>query len=177
MNKIYIFVPLICLLVFSGFYMQFNKGYSENLVNIRLNAEKEKREKELKRQRDSEEANKIAIETAARRSKERAEKAKIEEDKKLAKVLAEEKKEQAKDERKQLREKVERLTAELKSVQEAVAKNEAVKTAHNQEIAFLQDMVKKTEGSQKEYYDLLEKIKAVEDAALKAAAEAAKKNS
>lgn len=173
MNKIYIFVPLIFLLVFSGFYMRFNNGYK---AEIKARADKvlqDKKEKDAQDVKNRELANKMAIDMAAQRQKERDEKKRIDEEKKSARLVAEEKRLQANDERKRLREQVERLKKDVAAVQEELNKNETLKKSHQEEIAFLKDMVKKTESSQKYYYDLLDKIAAVEKASAEAAAAAA----
>jgi hypothetical protein len=173
MNKIYFFVPLIGLLLFGGFYMQFNKGYK---AEIKAKADKQLQERRAKEEQDlknRELANKMAIEIAEKRSKERAEKTRIEDEKKAARLAADEKYQQVVDERKRLREQVDRLKKDVAAVKEELEKNETIKSNHAKEIVHLQEMVKKTEASQKYYYDLLDKIAAVEKAAADAAAAAA----
>lgn len=176
MNKIYILVPLVGLLLFGGYYMNFNKGYVATQLAQKQAAEaviQAKKEQDLK---NREIAYKQAIEAAEKRKIERAEKDRIEEEKKLARLQAEDYRQHTFDDRKRFREQAERLKKEVAAVQAEVTKFEEVKKQHNTELASLKELVKKTEASQKYYYDLLDKIAAADAAKAAADALAAKKS-
>lgn len=176
MNKIYILVPLLGLLLFGGYYMNFNKGYVQKQIEQKQAEEakvKAKKEQDLK---NREKAFQIAIEAAAKRKIEREEKAKIEEAKKEARLQAEEARQKAFDDRKLLREQVDRLKKEVAAVQAEVAKYEEEKNGRNKELTFLKDFVQKAEANQKYYYDLLDKIAAADAARIAADAALAKKS-
>ena len=180
MNKIYILVPLIGMLLFGGYYLNFNKGYEAAKADKAKEAEaliKAKKELDLK---NREKAFQQAIEAAAKRKLEREEKERIETAKKEARLQAEEHRQKTFDDRKLLREQVERLKKEVAAVQAEVAKFEEEKKQRSSELSFLTEFVKKAEANQKYYYDLLDKIAAADAAKAKAEADAAalaKKNS
>ena len=178
MNKIYILLPVIGMLLFGGYYMNFSKGYEAARETQRQAAEaviKAKKETDLK---NREKAFQTAIEAAAKRKLEREEKERVETAKKEARLQAEEQRLQAFDNRKLLREQVDRLKKEVAAVQAEVDKFEEEKKQRTNELTFLKEFVQKAEANQKYYYDLLDKIAAADKA--KADAEAllaAKKNS
>jgi len=178
MNKIYILVPLLGLLLFGGYYLNFSKGYDKAQLEKKLEAEavvKAKKELDLK---NRESAFKAAIEAADKRKLERAERTRIEDAKKEARLQAEELRQKIFDDRKLLREQVERLKKEVAAVQTEVEKFDTEKKARASELAFLKEFVQKAESNQKYYYDLLDKIAAADKARTEAdaAAAAAKKS-
>lgn len=176
MNKIYILVPLLGLLLFGGYYMNFNKGYVQRQAEQKIAAEaviKAKKEQDLK---NREKAFQMAIEAAAKRKIEREEKTRIEDAKKEARLQAEEARQKAFDDRKLLREQVDRLKKEVAAVQAEIAKYEEEKNGRIKELAFLKDFVVKAEANQKYYYDLLDKIAAADAARTAAEAALAKKS-
>lgn len=178
MNKIYILVPLIGMLLFGGYYMNFSKGYEAARAAIKQKADadlKAKKELDLK---NREKAYQMAIDAAAKRKLERDEKDRIETAKKEARLQAEEQRLQAFDNRKLLREQVDRLKKEVAAVQTEIDKFNEEKKQRSNELTFLKEFVQKAEANQKYYYDLLDKIAAADKA--KAEAEAllaSKKNS
>lgn len=173
MNKIYILVPLIGMLLFGGYYLNFSKGYEAAKDAKKKEAEaiiKAKKDLDLK---NREVAFKAAIEAAAQRKLEREKKEQIETAKKEARLQAEELRQKTFDDRKLLRETVERLKKEVAAIQAEVAKFEEEKKQHTNELTFLKEFVQKAEANQKYYYDLLDKIAAADAAKAKAEADAA----
>lgn len=179
MNKVYIIIPLIGLLVFGGFYAQFNKGYEAKVAAVKAKEEADKKAKAQQEIANREQAIKAAIEAQEKRKKEREAKEKIDEDKRTARQTAEDKRERAFNDRNKLTTQVRSLKKDLDDVQAEVKKIEDQKKTLVEEQAFLKDYVKKAEANVKYYYDLLDKIAAAEKARADAAAAAAaaKKNS
>ena len=173
MNKFYIILPLVGLLIFGGFYYQFDKAYKAEQEVKRAAAQAELKEKQRRDNEARQEAYKAAIEAQAQRRKEREERERIETEKKETRMKLEDERQQAFDDRRRLREQAERLKKEVAGVQEEVNKIEAVKKAHSDEIAFLKDYVKTAKANASAYYKLLDKISNAEKAAEAAAAAAA----
>jgi colicin import membrane protein len=179
MNKVYIIAPLIALAVFSGFYMNFTKGYAAKIEAVKAKEVADKKEKARIEVENREKAIQAAIEAQAKRKIEREAKEKLEEDKRTARQNAEDKRERAFSDRNKLADQARRLKKDLEEVQAEVKKIEEQKKTYVDEQAFLKNYIKQAEANVKYYYDLLDKIalaeKARADAA--AAAAAAKKNS
>lgn len=179
MNKIYILIPLIGMLLFGGYYLKFDKGYEETLQKKKADAEaviKAKKEQDAK---NREIAYNDAIKAAAKRKLEREEKERVDTAKKEARLQADELRQKTFDDRKYANEQVERLKKEVAAVQAEVAKYEEEKKNRASEMVFLKEFVQKAEANQKYYYDLLDKIAAADKAKAEAdaAAALAKKNS
>lgn len=173
MNKIYILVPLIGMLLFGAYYTSFSKGYQaekDRQKQVADAAIKAKKELDLK---NREVAYKAAIDAAAARKIERDKKEQVETAKKEARLQAEELRQKTFDDRKLLREQVDRLKKEVAAVQAEIAKFEEEKKNRGNELVFLKEFVVKAESNQKYYYDLLDKIAAADAAKAKAEAEAA----
>jgi len=180
MNKIYIVVPLLGMLLFGAYFLKFSSGYEAHIAQQKQEAEAKIKAQKALDQKNHEIAYQQAIEAAAKRKLEREEKERIETAKKEARLQAEELRQKNFDDRKLLREQVERLKKEVAAIQAEVAKFEEEKKQHTNEIAAQKELVQKAEANQKYYYDLLEKIAAADAAKAKAeadAAAAAKKNS
>ena len=179
MNKIYILIPLIGMLLFGGYYLNFDKGYAKVQLEKKQQAEAVIKAKKDIDQKNREIAYKQAIESAAKRKIEREEKERIETAKKEARLQADELRQKTFDDRKYAHEQVELLKKDVAAVQAEVAKYEEEKKQRAAELVFLKEFVQKAEANQKYYYDLLDKIAAADAARIKAEAEAAlaKKNS
>ena len=173
MNKAYLIIPLIGLLIFGGFYYQFDKGYEAKELAIKVRAQEEKKAKVLQQNADRDAAVKAAVEAQAVRKKEREEKERADEAKKLAKQQAEDFRQKTFDDRNKFRDQVFRLKKELAEVKDATAKITVEKDNNVKEEAFLKNYVKQADANVKYYYDLLEKIAAADKAAADAAAAAA----
>ena len=173
MNKAYLIFPLIGLLIFGGFYYQFNQGYDAKQLAIKVKADQEKKAKVMQQNADREAAIKAAVEAQAVRKKEREEKERADDAKKLAKQQAEDFRQKTFDDRNKFRDQVVRLKKELGEVKDAAAKIAEEKNNNVKEEAFLKTYVKQADANVKYYYDLLDKIAAADKAAADAAAAAA----
>lgn len=179
MNKVYIIFPLIGMLIFGGFYINFSKGYEAKLADAKAAVEVVKKAKAAQMVKDREVAIANAIESSKKREIERKERERLEEAKKTARLEAEDSRQRSYEERNKLRDQVSRLKKELEDVKAVAAKAADDKKNGLAEEAFLKDYVKKAEANVKYYYDLLDKIDAAEKAraaAEIAAAAAAKKS-
>lgn len=176
MNKVYILLPVIGVIMFSVFYVNFNKGHEAKIAEAKAKIEEERRQKAIKEVAAREQAIKAAIEAAEKRKIEREQRERADEAKKKARLDAEDRRQKAFDDRKRTKDQVERLKKDVEIVKAEVAKLEDEKKKHRDEQAFLRTYVKQAETNVKYYYDLLEKLNAAEKARAEAAAAAAKKS-
>jgi len=180
MNKAYFIIPFIALGIFTGFYLNFDKGFKAREAAQKAKQEEVKKEKARQEIVNREAAIKAAVDAQERRKKEKEAKDKIEEDKRVARQTAEDKRERAHSDRMKLADQSRRLKKDLEDVQAEVKKIEEQKKNLVDEQAFLKTYVKQAESNVKYYYDLLDKIAVAEKAradAAAAAAAAAKKSS
>jgi len=178
MNKAYFIIPLIGVLIFGGFYVNFSRGHEAHLAEVKAKADEAKKEKARQQVIDREKAIAAAVEASKLRTEERLKKEKLEEDKKNARQAAEDKRLRANSDKTKLTDQVRRLKKDLEEVQEEIKKIELEKKTLVDEQAFLRTYVKQAEANVKYYYDLLDKIAAAEKArAAEAAAAAAAKKS
>ncbi len=178
MKKAYFIFPLLGILVFSGFYLNFTKTYDQKIMEAKQKAEDEKKAKAQQDIKNREKAINDAIVAQERNKKKREERDRIEEAKKTARQDAEDRRQHAYDERNKLRDQVARLKKDLEEVKAVTAKIAENKKNLANEDVFLQTYVKQAEANVKYYYDLLDKIADAEKkkaAAAAAAAAAAKK--
>jgi hypothetical protein len=173
MNKVYIIFPLIGLLIFGGFYISFDKSYAAKQVAIKEKVEEAKKAKARQQVIDREAAIKAAVESQALRKKEREEKERADEAKKVARQEAEDRRQRSFDDRNKFRDQVTRLKKELAEVKDTSAKIAEEKKRYADEEAFLKTYVRQADSNVKYYYALLDKINAAEKAAADAAAAAA----
>ena len=177
MKKAYIIFPLIGLLIFVGFYLNFDRNYTAQQVAIKAKADQDKKDKAAKQVLDREQAMKEAVESAKKREAERKIKEAADEAKKTARLEAEDRRERSYSDRNKFREQVSRLKKELDEVKDSLTKVTEDKKHNIDELAFLKTYVKQAEANVKYYYDLLDKITAAEKARIEAAAAAATKKS
>lgn len=174
MNKSYFIFPLVGLLIFGGFYINFDRNYEAKLAEAAVKAEQVKKDKAKQEVINREGAIKAAIEASKKRELERKERERVEEAKKTARQEAEDARQKNYDERNKLRDQATRLKKDLEELKAATTKVSEEKKKHVDELAFLQTFVKQAEANVKYYYNLLDKITAAEAAkAAAAAAEAA----
>ena len=173
MNKVYIIFPLLGLAVFTGFYLNFSKGYKAHQAEIEAKADIEKKAKAAAQVKAREQAIQDAVEASKRRAIERVAKEKADEDKKTARQEAEDRRQRTYDDRNKLRDQVSRLKKDLDEVKAVVTKTADEKKHAQDEDVFLKTYVKQAEANVKYYYDLLDKIDAAEKAKADAAAAAA----
>ena len=178
MNKAYIIWPLVGLLVFGAFYWNFNQGYVER---EKEKARLEKVQKEERIRQDLERRKK-AIEdaTIAQQARHEARVAKEKKDQEANDLRAklEERQQKAFDEvNRHLRPQLDRQKNEANAVKGEIAQLDLQKKQYVDEEAFIRKYTHQAEANLKTYYDLLEKIKAAEEAhALAEAAAKAKKD-
>jgi len=180
MNKVYIIIPFVGILIFGGFYMNFEKGFDARVAASKAKEVQEKKDKALLEQKNREVAYAAAMKAQAERKIEREKKDAVEQKKKDDRQAAEDKRERAFSDRNKLTAQVRSLKKDLDEVQAEIKKIEDEKKTLVDEQAFLKTYVKQAESNVKYYYDLLDKIALAEKAradAAAAAAAAAKKNS
>lgn len=180
MNKVYIIVPAILLAIFSGFYLNFSKGYAAKIEAVKTKEADAKKEKARLEVENREKAIAAAVEAQAKRKIEREAKERADEAKRTARQEAEDRRERSFSDRNKLADQARRLKKDLEDVQAEVKKIEEQKKTYADENAFLKNYIKQAEANVKYYYDLLDKIALAEKAraeAAAAAAAAAKKNS
>ena len=173
MNKVYLIVPLCSILVFGGFYINFARGYKAKLAEAAAKVEIARKEKLLKEAAARDQAIQNAIAAQEARKLERLAKEKIEEDKKLARQAAEDKREKAYNDKNKLTTQVRNLKKDLDELQGEIKKIELQNKSLVDEQTFLKGYVKQAESNVKYYYDLLDKIALAEKARAEAAAAAA----
>ena len=167
MNKIYVFVPLICLLAFGGFYLDFSKKYE---AQIQVKKDIAAAEHAAKLKAEAEIRVKAIAETVAlqnQRKKEREEKEKREEAEKKAREEAVIRRDLVFHDKQKLDDQIRRLTKEITAEKEAMLKIEEDKKRNVSEKAFLEVYVKKAEANVKSLRDLLDKIAVAEEASVK----------
>lgn len=178
MKKVYVIFPALALVLFFGYWWNYNKQY-EAAKLAKVEAERqaliEKREKEA---RDRELAIKQALEKQAEQRKEREEREAQRQKEREERQAAKEGRDKADRERQKLKRQLELVTEDVKKETEAVAKLEERKQFLIGEEAFLREYVTKAESNQGALTQVIQKIAAAEAARAKAEAEAAaKKNS
>ena len=175
MNKVYLIIPLVGLLIFGGFYYNFTSQYEAKAKEALAKVEQDKKDRAARDVLNREAAIKAAIETQAKRKIEREKKEAAEEAKRVARQEAEDQRLRIFDERNKLRDQVARLKKDLEEVKVATTKVTEEKKRHIDEEAFLKVYVVQAEANVKYYYNLLDKIDVAEKARAEAAAAAAKK--
>lgn len=178
MKKVYVIFPALALILFFGYWWNYNKQYeAAKLAKVEADRQAlvEKREKEA---RDRELAIKQALEKQAEQRKEREEREAQRQKEREERQAAKDARDKADRERQKLKRQLELLTEDVKKETEAVAKLEERKKFLIGEEAFLREYVAKAESNQGALTQVIQKIAAAEAARAKAEAEAAaKKNS
>ncbi len=173
MNKAYFIIPFIALGIFTGFYMNFAKGYEAKLAVQKARQEQVKKDKAKQEIANREAAIKAAVDAQEKRKKEKEAKDKVEEEKRVARQTAEDQRDRAHSDRLKLTDQARRLKKDLEEVNAEIKKVEEEKKTLVDEQAFLKTYVKQAEANVKYYYDLLDKITVAEKARADAAAAAA----
>jgi hypothetical protein len=174
MNKAYIIWPLIGLLVFGVFYWNFDRGYKGR---EHLKAVQEEQVKQDRIRLDLERRKK-AIEDATKAQEERralrlAKEKKDQEEADARNALVERRMHAYDEVNRHLAPQLDRQKVDADSVKGEIAQLELQKKQYEDDEAFLRTYTRQAERNVTKYYDLLEKLKAAEDA--RAAAEAAAK--
>lgn len=177
MNKAYVITPLVALLAFIPFYLNFSKQYEakeQEKVQAAKNLAQEKIKQEM-------EARKVAVEEALalqeQRKKEKAEKEAKDLAEKEARQAAVDARDSAYREQERLSKTVDRLNKEIGVVKEEIAAIDEKKAYYQKEIAFLKQYVPQAESNKSSLQKVLTDIDAADKARIeaeKAAAAAAK---
>jgi len=180
MKKAYVIFPVLAMLVFFGFWWNFNSTYeakeAEKTKQVRL-------ERDAKKRKDAEDraqAIKDALVAQENRKKEREAKELKDKADREARELAIDERNKAAQEVTKLGKQRDQLTFDVKNEKEALVKIDEQKRKGFDEQAFLKEYVRKAEANTKGLTDVLDKIAAADAAraaAEAAAAAAAKKNS
>jgi preprotein translocase subunit SecF len=172
-SKIYWVVPIIAIAVFFAYYWNFSKEYDAKQAKI-VAAERQRRLDKLQVEAVMREAAiKDAIEAQKQRKQERidreAKDRKMKDDKENA-ILARDKADQ---ESQRLERQVDKLTKDVKEAKDELTKLEAEKKEAIEQGAFLQTFVVKANENVARLDDVVKKIEVADAAAAKAAALAA----
>jgi hypothetical protein len=174
MNKAYIIWPLLGLLVFGAFYWNFNQGFVEREQQKLVQAQKERNARIL----EDLERRKKAIEDATkaqeqRKAVRRAKEEKEQKENELRTQLMDRRQSAFEDVNRHLRPQLDRQKVEADSIKGEIGQLDLQRQQFVDEEAFIKKFTREAETNMKTYYDVLEKIKAAEDA--HAVAEAAQK--
>lgn len=179
MKKVYVIAPALALLLFIGYWWNYNENYkAAQLAKVEAEHKAliEKREKEA---RDRELAIKMALEKQAEQRKERETREAQRQKEREERQAAKESREKADRERQKLKRQLELLTEDADKETVAIAKLDEKNKFLIGEESFLREYVAKAESNQGALTQVIQKIAAAEAAyaKAKALAEAAKKNS
>jgi len=173
MNKAYVIWPLVGLLVFGAFYLNFNRTYSEKVKTEEVRRLKEKRDRAIQEQEQRRKAIVAANDAQAKRIAEREAKDKKEEEDRLARAALIDRRNRAFDDvNKRLRPQLERLRNDAGEIKDQIAKIEQEKKEYSDEEVFLRSYVRKAEANLQTYNNLLDQLAAAEKARADAAAKA-----
>lgn len=177
MNKAYIIWPLVGLLVFGAFYWNFNQGYVEKEKQKVIQVEKDRQDRiaqDLERRRK---AILDATKAQEERKAVRLAKDKKEQEANDARNALMERRQHAFDEvNRHLRPQLDRQKSDADVVKGEIAQLELQKKQFLDEEAFIRKYTHEAEANVKTYFDLLDKIKAAEEAHAAAEAVKAKKD-
>ncbi|HQY06255.1 MAG TPA: hypothetical protein PLQ52_09340, partial [Lacunisphaera sp.] len=116
MNKVYIILPLICTLIFTGFYIRFDRHDKERQAGIKAREEAALKAKVAKDVADRATAIAAAVEASKKREVERKLKNEIEDAKKTARQEADDRRLRTYEERNRARDQVVRLKKDQEEV-------------------------------------------------------------
>jgi low affinity Fe/Cu permease len=171
MKKAYVIFPAVALIVFFGFWWNYNSQYQARKAEKAQQAKLELEAKRLQEARDREIAIKDALEAQERRRAERA----IKEAKELAdreaRQAAIENQNKAAREKDRFAKQVERLNGDIKVEREAIAALEEQSRKALLELGILREAVRLAQTNEKNLSTVLDRIAAADTA--RAAAEAA----
>ncbi len=177
MNKVYIFVPILCLAGFSFIYWNAHSELVQRAENARKAAEDARQKKIADEVAAREKAYKDAIATAEKRKKEKAEREAQDQANRDARDALLNEREKMRLESDRLARLIERQTKDIEVEKEDLNKIEEQKRGYLAEQEFLRSYVKQAETNQKGLEDVLTKIAAADKAAADAAKAAATKKS
>jgi hypothetical protein len=164
MNKIYALAPLAGLLLFGGFYWKHSIRHTERLAEIQRLADQAKQEKREREEAASATARAQAAVALAERKREREEKERVEALQKQARLDLEQRRNAASDRARKLRPQVDRLRVEIDAAHAGIARHEERKRELLHEQAFLGGYVQQADANRNAFYQLLEKLEAIDRA-------------
>lgn len=179
MKKVYVIFPALALLLFFGYWWNFNAQYEAKKQAAVEQAARDKQEKLEQEARDRKLAIEQALANQEEQRKEREERDAKKQKEREERQAAKDARDRADRERQKLKRQLELLNEDVQKEVAAVDKLEERKKFLVGEEAFLREYVAKAEANQSELTQVIQKIAAAEAARAKAAAaaEAAKKNS
>jgi len=180
MNKAYFLVPLIALVLFSGYYWSFKTSYEKSL-DQKVQEEKQKHIEQLKVEaKNREKAIQMAVEADKKRKEERAAKDAKDQAEKEARQASADARSKALREQGRLENEARHLAEQVATVKEEIGKIEELKKSAITEQNFLNVYVKQAQANVDSLKAVLDKIEAADVAAAKyakdQAAAAAKKS-
>jgi uncharacterized protein (DUF3084 family) len=164
MNKAYFLVPLIALVLFSGFYWSFKTSYEKKL-DQKVQEEKQMHIEQLKVEaKNREKAIQMAVEADKKRKEERAAKDAKDKAEKEARQAAYEARSKAMQQQGRLELSARRLSDQVTTLKEEIAKIEEQKKSAQAEQDFLNVYVKQAEANVVSLTAVLDKIEAANKA-------------
>lgn len=164
MNKAYFLVPLIALVLFSGYYWSFKTSYEKKLDD-KAQDEKKMHVEQLKVEaKNREKAIQMAVEADQKRKLERAAKDAKDKAEKEARVAANDARGKAQREQGRLELQARRLADQVTTLKEEIAKIEEQKKSVQAEQDFLNVYVKQAEANVASLTAVLDKIEAANKA-------------
>ncbi|MBI5382024.1 MAG: hypothetical protein HZA31_09015 [Opitutae bacterium] len=158
MNKAYVLVPLIAVILFGGYYYSFSTAYEKKELAQKA-AEKEAHNAKLRKEAaDREIAIKAAVEADKTRKEEKAKKEAKDKAEKEARAAAVEQRNKAQRDQGKLETQKFRLSKDVEALKEEIAKIEAEKVRAVSEAEFLKVYVKEAEANVKGLTAVLDKI-------------------
>ena len=166
MNKAYFLVPLIAVILFSGYYWSFKTAYEKKLDDQVL-VEKQKHIEQLKVEaKNREKAIQMAVEADAKRKEERAAKEAKDKAEKDARQAAADARGKALREQGRLEIQARHLKDQVDTLKEEIAKIEEQKKSATAEQDFLNVYVKQADANVSSLTAVLDKIEAANKAAV-----------
>lgn len=162
MNKIYLFVPLIALGIFSGVYVKHARAHQARLDEKERLALLAKKEKAAQQAVTQETARREAVAAIARRQVDRAEKERLDEAQKQARREAEQRRLAAAEQEKRLRLRLDRLKADVTTTSESLRRSENEVAELEREHVFLADYLRQAEANRNSFHHLLERLEIIE---------------
>ncbi|KXU35592.1 hypothetical protein AXK11_00665 [Cephaloticoccus primus] len=176
MKKIHVLFPLIAMILFFGYWWNYNKQYEAAQEAKKEQAQQALIAKREQEARDRELAIKLAIEKQAEQRREREAREAKRQQEREERQAAREARERADRERQKLRRQSELLDQDIVKETEAVTKLEERKQFLLAEERFLRDYVRLAESNEGGVTEAIQRIAAAEAARAAAAAEAAQAN-
>jgi hypothetical protein len=177
-SLLYFLIPVVALLCFVPIYWNYSSHYEEEQAQRDAVVRQAKLSELAAQDNLRRKAVQDALDSQARRKKEKAERDAIEAKHQEERDDAQQARAKAQSESRRIEEKVDRLKNDVKVVEDEVAKIQADETGLRTQQGYLEQYVQKAQANVKSLSQVLEKIAAADQAAeaARAAAAAAKKS-